>query len=214
MTAAAWIAYLLLCVTIELTPGPNMAYLAILSAGNGRRAGFAAVAGVALGLALVGGIAALGVAEIIRTVPVLDHGLILCGAFYLLWLAWQSWQEGRELSPDTVTPDVTRRGVYFRRGLVTNLLNPKAFVFYATMLPGFLGEAEPVMLHALMLTAISVAIATTVHLVIVLLAAGLRPYLADHARQRLTRRVMALMLVAVAVWFVTANVDVVVKEVV
>jgi hypothetical protein len=37
-------------LVIELTPGPNMAYLAVLSAGNGRRAGFAATLGIALGL--------------------------------------------------------------------------------------------------------------------------------------------------------------------
>lgn len=40
----------LTCLVIELTPGPNMAYLAVLSAGNGRRAGFAATLGIALGL--------------------------------------------------------------------------------------------------------------------------------------------------------------------
>jgi threonine/homoserine/homoserine lactone efflux protein len=43
-------AFALTCLVIELTPGPNMAYLAVLSAGNGRRAGFAATLGIALGL--------------------------------------------------------------------------------------------------------------------------------------------------------------------
>jgi hypothetical protein len=33
-------AFALTYLVIELTPGPNMAYLAVLSAGNGRRAGF------------------------------------------------------------------------------------------------------------------------------------------------------------------------------
>jgi hypothetical protein len=32
-------AFALTCLVIELTPGPNMAYLAVMSAGNGRRAG-------------------------------------------------------------------------------------------------------------------------------------------------------------------------------
>lgn len=214
MTNAAWIAYLVLCLSVELTPGPNMAYLAIVSAKSGRKAGFAAVAGVASGLALVGSIAALGVAEVIRAVPLLDHALIFSGAAYLLWLAWQSWHEGEEVSPDAIKAYPVRRGVYYRRGLITNLLNPKAFVFYATILPGFLGDAEPVMLHALLLTAISVLIATMIHALIVMLAASLNLYLADAARQRLTRRIMALLLVAVAIWFVAANVDVVFKEVV
>jgi threonine/homoserine/homoserine lactone efflux protein len=54
-------AFALTCLVIELTPGPNMAYLAVLSAGNGRRAGFAATLGIALGLLIVGVGAALGV---------------------------------------------------------------------------------------------------------------------------------------------------------
>lgn len=45
---------------IELTPGPNMGYLAVVAASAGRRAGFAATGGVAVGL-LITGIASLSV---------------------------------------------------------------------------------------------------------------------------------------------------------
>jgi threonine/homoserine/homoserine lactone efflux protein len=38
-------AFALTCLVIELTPGPNMTYLAVLSAGNGRRAGFPPMSG-------------------------------------------------------------------------------------------------------------------------------------------------------------------------
>ena len=41
-------------------PGPNMAYLAVLGASRGRVAGFFAVLGVALGLALLGIAVGLG----------------------------------------------------------------------------------------------------------------------------------------------------------
>jgi hypothetical protein len=46
------IAFALTSLIIEMTPGPNMAYLAILGASRGRIAGFSAILGVALGLAL------------------------------------------------------------------------------------------------------------------------------------------------------------------
>ncbi len=46
--------FLLTAVIAELTPGPNMGYLVALSLARGQRAGLAAVAGVALGLALLG----------------------------------------------------------------------------------------------------------------------------------------------------------------
>ena len=59
-------SFLLTSLLIELTPGPNMTYLALVTARDGRRAGLATVAGVALGLAVVGAIAASGVASLIQ----------------------------------------------------------------------------------------------------------------------------------------------------
>jgi len=40
------LAFAATCLVIELAPGPNMAYLAVLSASKGRRAGFAATLGI------------------------------------------------------------------------------------------------------------------------------------------------------------------------
>jgi hypothetical protein len=59
------LAFTATCLVIEVTPGPNMAYLAVLSASKGRRAGFAATLGIALGLLIVGLAAALGLTAII-----------------------------------------------------------------------------------------------------------------------------------------------------
>ena len=65
MSLITFLSFLLTCLIIEATPGPNMAYLAVLSATHGRKAGFAATAGIALGLLLVGIAAAFGVASLI-----------------------------------------------------------------------------------------------------------------------------------------------------
>jgi threonine/homoserine/homoserine lactone efflux protein len=53
-------AFVLTSLIIEMTPGPNMAYLAVLGASRSRIAGFSAVLGVALGLALLGVAVGLG----------------------------------------------------------------------------------------------------------------------------------------------------------
>lgn len=55
-------AFALTSLVIELTPGPNMAWLALLSVERGRIAGLAATAGVALGLLLLGLAAGFGLA--------------------------------------------------------------------------------------------------------------------------------------------------------
>ena len=54
------LAFLLASLLIELTPGPNMTWLAALGASRGRAAALAAVGGVALGLAFAGAVAGFG----------------------------------------------------------------------------------------------------------------------------------------------------------
>jgi threonine/homoserine/homoserine lactone efflux protein len=188
-------AFALAAFLIELTPGPNMTYLAIVSVSSGWRAGFATVAGVALGLAVIGLIAALGVAAIIQSSDALYEILRWAGVFYLFWLAYEGWrgEAAREEAP-------TGAG-YFLRGLVTNLLNPKAAVFYVAVLPKFVDTALPLVTQTLILSGVYVAIATLVHSLIVLLAGSLEPLLTDPVRELRVRRALSLLLALVALWF-------------
>lgn len=189
--------FLVMAFLVELTPGPNMTYLALVSAGEGRRAGFATVAGIALGLTLIGIIAALGVAELIQASAVLFESLRWAGVVFLLYLAWEGWTAGT----DVATRSADERGRYFARGLITNLLNPKAGLFYISVLPTFIDPAAPAGRQAVMLTGIYVAVATLVHLLIVILAGSLTHILANSSREQTVRRALSLLLAAVAVWF-------------
>src|ERR1700741_833391 len=87
------IAFVLTSLIIEMTPGPNMAYLAVLGASRGRIAGFAAVLGVALGLALLGIVAGLGGGSFVLNNPAIYESLRWAGALYLCWLAFDSWRD-------------------------------------------------------------------------------------------------------------------------
>ena len=188
-------AFALAALLIELTPGPNMTYLAIVSVSNGWRAGFATVAGVALGLAIIGLIAALGVAAIIQSSDTLYQMLRWAGVIYLLWLAYEAWRG--ETAPEERPADVS----HFLRGFVTNLLNPKAAVFYVAVLPEFVNNSLPVISQTLTLSAVYVAIATLIHSVIVVLAGSLEPLLTDPVSERRVRRFLSLLLALVALWF-------------
>lgn len=189
--------FTLTSLLIELTPGPNMAYLVALSLSEGRRAGLAAVAGVTLGLTIVGVLAVLGLAAIVSASPVLQDGLRYAGAGFLLFLAWEAWRG----ADDGMHQPMGRRAA-FGRALLTNLLNPKAAAFYLTVLPLFLPkEAIGSTGLPLALVAIYVGVATGVHAVLVLFADRLRPYLLTDGRQVAVRRFFALALAAVAFWF-------------
>jgi threonine/homoserine/homoserine lactone efflux protein len=193
--------FLITCFIVELTPGPNMGWLAALSLASGRKAGLSAVAGIALGLAAIGLIVALGLAEIVERVPVVYQILRWGGIAWLLWLAFDAWRES-DVASASSQEEGTFAFSHFRRGLITNLLNPKAAIFYLALLPTFVGDAKGSPLgEELALVAIYVAVATAVHGMIVLFAARLRPVLMGGAHERLIRRVLALSLAAFAVWF-------------
>lgn len=196
--AAQLLAFLGTVLLIEATPGPNMAYLAALTLGEGRSAGLRAVAGVALGLALIGAAAAFGLAELLTRSPLAWGLLRWAGVAYLLWLAWEGWRGASETSPATARPASAR---HFVRGMTTNLLNPKAALFYVAMLPEFVSPDAPALPQTLALTALSVAVASVIHLAIVLLAAEAHGFLASPTRARTTRRLLSIALVAVAAWF-------------
>ncbi len=198
------LSFILTCLIIESTPGPNMAYLAILSAGEGRKAGFSAVAGIALGLLIIGLAAALGVATIISNLPAAYHTLRWCGVFYMLWLAWDGWNTGREMSPDKANGN-EHRARFFWRGFVTNVLNPKAAIFYVAILPSFVNASLNVSKQTLVLTVIYVCVATFMHSCIVALAGMARIFLDSPRRILIARRVLSLLLATVAVWFAVST---------
>lgn len=201
---ATLIRFAITAFLLELTPGPNMAFLITLAAVQGRAAGLAMVAGIALGLALVGLASAFGLAAIAAAEPLVMQGLTLAGVAYLVWLAWEAWRDADAADEDGAGAQ-RPAGAWFGRGLIVNLLNPKAAVFYLTVLPAAIGPQASADARSLgpvlLLTALAVAIATAVHLAIALLAGTIHGLMADRARLALARRGMALAVLAVAVWF-------------
>ena len=200
------LAFALTALIIEITPGPNMTYLAALSLSGGMRTGFAAVAGIAIGLAAYGFVAALGLAAVIDGSSLLYGILRWGGVADFLWLAWEAWSSEREPSPDATDGLDVEPWAAFRRGLITNLLNPKAAVFYVAVLPEFIRPgAGSVMSQTLALSAVYVTIATAIHAGIVALAGSLQPMGAASGSRRMVRRLLALALLAIAIWFAFAT---------
>lgn len=200
MSLATYLSFIMTCLIIESTPGPNMAYLAVLSASNGRRAGFAATLGIALGLLMIGIAAALGVAALISNSHLAYQLLRWGGVGYLLWLAWDGWREEPETSPGK-TDGPPQHAKFFRRGLIVNLLNPKAAVFYVAILPGFIAASSSAVVQAVTLTVTYVMVATAMHSLIVALAGTAQKFLEDRQRRLIARRILSLALAAIALWF-------------
>lgn len=196
----AFLSFVATSLIIESTPGPNMAYLAVLSATYGRKAGFAAVLGIAAGLLTVGLAAALGVAALISSSTLAYQLLRWCGIFYLFWLAWDGWKEESESSPGKADGAV-QRSKFFRRGFIVNLLNPKAAVFYMAILPGFIDTSSSAAPQALLLTVTYVLVATAMHSLIVVMAGTAQKLLENRLHRQTARRILSAALALIALWF-------------
>ena len=191
--------FILTVLLLELTPGPNMAYLATLAVERGRRAGLLATVGVAAGLSVHAVVAALGLGVLIREAPPVYDLLRWIGVGYLLYLAWETWRAGatgKDLAPSAP-------GSLFWRGFLSNVFNPKSILLFVSVVPGFIqsdSKGLRLLVEAAWLGAVYVAIATAIHASIVLLASQLRPLLIDGAHQRPVRRTLSVALVLVAAW--------------
>lgn len=194
-------AFALTALAIEVTPGPNMGYLAVLSLSRGWQVGVAAVIGVGLGHAVYGLAAAFGVAALIDASPLLYEILRWAGVAYMAWLAFEAWGSEAGTSPDIADhadPRLVRRA--FRHGLITNLLNPKAAIFFVAVVPTFVQPGRSVVEQTLILSAIFVAVATAVHTAIVLLAGRLQGFANEPSRRRPVRQALAVVLLGIAAW--------------
>ena len=191
--------FALTSVLIELTPGPNMLTLAVIAASKGRKLGYAAVAGVALGLLIMGVAAAVGLGAAVSASPVLYQALRWGGVAYLLWLAYDGWVDAGQ--DEDLRAGSDRVWHYFKRGLIINLLNPKAAIFYIAVLPNFIVTDAPILMQTVVLSLTYVAVATVVHATIVTLAGLTQRLLQDPRRSQMIRRILALALAGVALWF-------------
>lgn len=195
---AVLLPFLAAVILIELTPGPNMGYLAGLSAVEGRRAGLVTVAGITCGLLAYMLASVVGLTEMLRVNRPLYDLLRWAGVAYVLWLALDAWR-GKEKAE--ALRDGASDWTHFRKGLLANLLNPKAALFYVTLLPGFVqpGHASPAT-QALVLGGAHIVVSILVHGIIVLSSDGLARRWTLVGGSVVARRLFAIALVATAAW--------------
>ncbi|WP_245806047.1 LysE family translocator [Erythrobacter donghaensis] len=191
--------FALAVLLVELTPGPNMAWIVTLTLSEGRRAGLGAITGIALGLAANAVLSVAAASLILAQGPALTRAVSLLAAAMMAWLAWEAWRDTGESAP-TATPRSGEQR-HALAGFVINFLNPKSALFLITVMPQFVTGVRPSLAQGLTLASVSVAIATAVHLALVLGAERARGVLMAEARARIVRRVLALVMLGVGLWF-------------
>ena len=171
--AALFWTFVAATLVLAVTPGPGVLYIIARTLDQGRAAGLASVAGVALGN-LGNALGAAGGLAVVFAVSAFAFEVVrIAGAAYLLWLAVQALRRPRAAAAMPAA-GVAERGRVFRDGCIVALLNPKTTLFFSAFLPQFIARdgASPVA-QSITLGCLFVAVAAVTDGLYVLGAAAL-----------------------------------------
>ena len=140
-------------ILIALTPGADTAVVVRTALVAGAAPARRTALGTASGLMVWGVASACGVAAVLNASAEAYTTVKLAGAAYLIWLGIQAIRHaGAHEAAGSARP-----GSPFRQGLLCNLLNPKAGIFFTALLPQFVSPQDPALAVSLLLTAIAAA---------------------------------------------------------
>jgi threonine/homoserine/homoserine lactone efflux protein len=139
------IASLLVLLTLGLlTPGPDMMIVLKNSLG-GRARGMATVAGIALGLGLQTTLLAVAFTLLAEHTAAIANVLRWAGACVLVWIGLRALL-ARPAPADGASGGAAAAGAggaAFLEGLLCNLTNPKAFLFFTGVFSQLIGPGSP-----------------------------------------------------------------------
>jgi threonine/homoserine/homoserine lactone efflux protein len=189
-----WLPFLGVAVLACVIPGPDFAVIMRASVLR-RRAGLAAMAGTQSGLCLHMAAAAIGLSLILARSAVALTVIQLAGAAYLVYLGTRILLGARRPAPELDRAGAAAPAASYRQGLLTNVTNPKAILFFASVLPQFVSHSAPVAPQILLLGVIDIAIGTMILLGVVGAASRLARVLSrPRARQRWDRVTGSVMI--------------------
>jgi threonine/homoserine/homoserine lactone efflux protein len=196
------VSFALAVTAIVVSPGPDTMLILRSALSAGRAAGFAAIAGVQLGLVVHTTLAAVGVSALIASSSLMLTALAVAGACYLAWLGAQSFRGGTKLAlaaGHTISP-----GRACRDALVCNVLNPKVIILFLALYPNFIiAEKGHVALQIAILSAVLLLINLVWQTGLVLCTDVARRWLTDPAIQRAVGRLtggILLVFAAAMLW--------------
>jgi threonine/homoserine/homoserine lactone efflux protein len=196
--------FALAVLLLNATPGVDLLLTVTRSAQGGARAGVAAALGISAGCVVHALAAAFGLAALLALHPQAFVAIQWAGAAYLLWIglgllrgAWrgagQRSDVARPVAEVSFLADI-------RRGLLTNVLNPKVALFFLAFLPQFVpAQAASKTLAFVLLGAWFVAQSLLFLLATVWVVAALRRWQTPPAASRVLGGVAGAMFVALAV---------------
>lgn len=159
-------AFFAAVAVLMLVPGPDFLLITTQSATRGARFGVACALGIGAAGLLQTTLVAAGLGHLMETWPAIATAVRWAGAAYLAWMGLtllRRWWHERRLPVEAQGGRVVDRSAtqMFMAGLLNNLLNPKALLFFSVFIPQFVDPAfgpAPLQLASLGLLLTAVAL--------------------------------------------------------
>ena len=189
------VALLAFATAMSFTPGPNTTLAAALAANHGLKRALPFVAGVPLGWgALLLG-CALGLGALLQGLPLLRGALKWAGLAYLLWLAWML-----AASASLAQADPRRFDVGFWQGAALQFVNIKGWMAALFISTSWISAAADPWTRIGFVLPLLMVLGLLSNLAYALVGSSLRGWLAVGARLLWFNRMLALVLLATALW--------------
>lgn len=160
--ALPWAEYLSLMLVFGIgavSPGPDFAMVLRQSIAHGRRPAMATSAGIASAILVHGSYTLLGIGLVVSQSILLFSILKYVGAAYLVWLGLAALRAPAPKEPTDIDAAPHRpMGLFkaFGIGFLTNLLNPKAVLFFLSLFTTLVSAATPLASKAFYVGSMSV----------------------------------------------------------
>ncbi|MFC3106331.1 LysE family translocator [Salinisphaera aquimarina] len=198
---AHWLTFFTAAFLLNLSPGPDMAFILGQTARDGARSGFAAMFGIWSGAFLHVLFAAIGLSAIVATSAAAFAVVKWVGAGYLVWLGIQAWRtDGTEGEPKARNANASRLAI-FRQGILVAALNPKVAIFFLAFLPQFVVEgAGPTSMQLFLHGALIIVVAATIEPPLVIVGGKLSNLLKGSPRVgQLMERALGSLFIALGI---------------
>lgn len=138
---SAFVSIALVHLAVLASPGPDFLFVSRTAVAESRGRAMMAVAGIAAGIAIWAGIAFLGLGWLFSQFAWLQRVLAVLGAAYLIWTGLQMLRSAAtpKGAASGSAPQVKKAQVHpFLFGLITNISNPKALVYFPSVFAAFI----------------------------------------------------------------------------
>lgn len=158
-----WSTFLVAAVLLNLSPGPDIAFILGHTVKGGTKAGTAAMLGIWTGAFGHVILAVTGLSAVVAASATAFSIVKWIGVIYLVWIGIAAIRfSGTSFLPKTLP---AQRGFWsiFRQGVLIDLLNPKVAIFFLAFLPQFaIPGAGPIwsqlLLHGTLIIVVAAAI--------------------------------------------------------